>query len=351
MGKQPFETSISKYQTNLAIVDWLTVTCHGLTVDDVKDLLGMQHIPWDDHLKFMNGYPARLYFGGINILYGADDINLMSDVNKLRDDMGICINMSGTGCRTFETHGRNDWSYLFHTFFTFTNKIREKKGRRFSYNITRLDLAYDDHIGSFDLPLISDHIKERHYLSPSKYSQIEWSDNQDDDIQGLTVYVGSASSDIRFRFYDKAAERGFKDRHWVRLEMQLRDDRATKAAHELLCNDVGNVLRGICSHYLTFVEESNDSNKSRWPVSSWWSAFLDNVASIRLFESPGSEYNLAKSEYYLLRQYGQLMATFDAIYDAAYIINRVRSIYPVSDLDPKYKKLIEAAKLEVKDDS
>lgn len=351
MVKQPFDTSVSQYSNNIALVDWLTVVCYGLTTDDVIDLLGMSHIPWDDQLRFRNGYPARLYFGGINILYGADDPNLMPDPTKCRDDMGICIDMSGTGCRSFESHGRNDWNFLFHTFFTLTKKIREKKGRRYSFNITRLDLAYDDHTGVLDLHQIAFHVKDRLYISPSKYSDIQWSDNQDADIEGLCIYIGSGASDIRFRFYDKAAERGFKDRHWIRLEMQLRDDRATKAAHELLGTDVGVVLKGICKHYLTFVDDSTDSNKSRWPVTKWWSDFLDDVSSIRLFETPGYEYNLAKSEYYLLRQYGQLLVTFSSIYDDAYIIERAKSQYSLKDLDPKYRKLIDAAKLKGDDSS
>ncbi len=351
LEKQTFETSVSQYSKNIALVDWLTVVCYGLTVEEVTDLLGMSHIPWDDQLKFMNGYPARMYFGGINILYGADNPSLMPDPTKCRDDMGICINMSGSGCRSYETYGRGDWKFLFHTFFTLTKKVRVKKGRRYSFNITRLDLAYDDHTGTFDINRIASSIKERLYRSRSKYSEIQWSDNQDSDIQGLSVYVGSASSDILFRFYDKAAERGYNDRHWIRLEMQLRDDRATNAAAQLLSNDVGIVLKGICSHYINFVDEVADTNKSRWPVTKWWSDFLSQVDSIALFESPGTEYNLVKSEYYLCKQYGQLMVTLDHLYDFSYILDRVRSVYPLSDLDPKYKKIIESAKITSKGDS
>ena len=41
-----------------------------------------------------------------------------------------------------------------------------------------------------------------------------------------TVYFGSAKSEVRFRIYDKAQERGGLGYHWVRFEMQLRRERA-----------------------------------------------------------------------------------------------------------------------------
>ena len=44
---------------------------------------------------------------------------------------------------------------------------------------------------------------------------------------GISGQIGSPKSKILVRIYDKAAERGFTDgRHWVRVELQLRDKRA-----------------------------------------------------------------------------------------------------------------------------
>ena len=80
---------------NLILIDWLTATSHIDSVDGIKELLGLDKagITWETKEAYMNGYPMRQSFGGINILYGG------------REDMGVCHTMSGQGCRSFESYG------------------------------------------------------------------------------------------------------------------------------------------------------------------------------------------------------------------------------------------------------
>ncbi len=116
----------------------------------------------------------------------------------MRTDMGICLNLSGTGCRAFESYGHGDWFKLLSLYFTLRDHgVREKKGRFYSYNITRLDLAYDDHTGVLDIYRIEEDLKSRYYTAKAKFAESTWSDDQEKDIQGLSVYVGAKSSDIR----------------------------------------------------------------------------------------------------------------------------------------------------------
>lgn len=117
MEKQDISTS-SEITENLFLIDWLTVVYHGCTVEDVKKSIGMNSskIPWEDQVKFRNGYPCQCYWNGITISYGADDIEYVKDVTKVRTDMGVCLNFSGTGCRTFETYGHGDWFLLLSEF-------------------------------------------------------------------------------------------------------------------------------------------------------------------------------------------------------------------------------------------
>ena len=98
------------------------------------------------------------------------------------------------------------------------------------------------------------------------------------------MYFGSPTSDIRLRFYDKAAERHRDDvDHWVRAEVQLRDERAFKAIENIVdFKDVSVVVLGILNEYLRFVEPSEDTNKSRWETAAWWTAFLDRVDKVKL---------------------------------------------------------------------
>lgn len=345
---QVFESSLTMENCNIFLIDWLTVTCHGCTVDDIISLLGMsdKNIPWQDLEKYRNGYPRQRFWNGITISYGADDPDYVKDPTKVRTDMGICLNLSGTGCRSFETYGHGNWFSLLFTFFTLNFKthhcIKERKGKKYSYNITRLDLAFDDHSGILDIYRIKSDVESRYYTSKSKYSEITWSDDQNDDIQGLTVQVGSDKSDIKVRIYDKAAERSFKDRHWVRLEIQLRDVRATAAAADLIDHqNIGFTVSSILNQYLTFRVPSEDSNKSRWPIADYWSKMLLTMESIRLWRSTGEEYNFSSTEHWLIKQYGQAIRVLDIISDDGYLINRCRELYDIDDLSPKYKAVIK----------
>lgn len=334
---------------NLFLIDWLTFTAHGCTLDDVKQLIGLTSpdIPWTDINKFRNGYPCSVFWQGITISFGADDPNNYSDPTKVQLNMGICVNMSGSGCRTFESFSQRGWLKLFGMLFTLRDSgVREKNGKLFSYNITRLDIAYDDHIGILDIYRIRQDIEDRNYTSKSKYSEITWSDNQVTDIQGITCQVGSSKSLVLVRIYNKAAERGFKDRHWVRCEIQLRDERASAALSDVVSfGSLSCVASGILRNYLVFRVPSFDSNKSRWPVADYWDKLLGSMVSLSLWVSPGCEYNLSKSEYWLTKQYGPIITVLSQVHDIGYISSKCEELYPVDKLPPKYKSLLDSYEL------
>lgn len=344
MEKQGFKTWLAlPEESNIFLIDWLTFVAHGETVEYIKWLLGLDSpdIPWEVTEKFRNGYPLQCYWNGITISYGADDERYYKDPSKIRLDMGICVNLSGTGCRAFESYGHGNWLKLFSFLFRDVALIASEQHKFKKYNITRLDLAYDDHIGILDIYRIERDTRERNYVSKSKYSEITWSDNQDEDIQGLTVQVGSDKSDVKIRIYNKAAERGFKDKHWIRVEMQLRDDRAFSAVEQILREKhIGLISAGILRNYLTYREPSQDTNKSRWPLADYWDKLLLDIETVRLWKTPGEPYNISKTEYYLIKQYGQAIVALDQIRDDGYLIDTCKKIYPPEVLAPKYKRLI-----------
>ena len=47
-------------------------------------------------------------------------------------------------------------------------------------------------------------------------------------------------------------------------------------------NDLGYYAKAILSNYLNFIESSNDSDKSRWPISKFWNQFLGSVERLKL---------------------------------------------------------------------
>lgn len=327
-------------KNNVFLIDWLTVVFHNVSVSFVQSLLGLYgpDVPWETEYAFRNGYPCRTSYKHINILWGADDERFYksddkkSASEKVRSDMGICLDMSGQGCREFENIQGNDWLKFLHDICD----------RDFKTNITRLDLAYDDHTGILDLNRIACDVRDRYYTSPSKKSQIIWSDDQVNDVKGLTVYIGSKSSDVMVRIYDKAAEREFgSELHWVRVELQLRHDRSVAAAAEILKRQhIGMTAVGILRNYLTFREPvTSDENKSRWPVAPYWDKVLLDMERISLWISPGEPYNFSKTELHMIKQYGQALITFQEINGSVGpLLDACRRTYPA--ISKKYANVI-----------
>lgn len=147
--------------------------------------------------KGAHGYRDRKYFSCISVHYNG------------REDMGVWVEMSGQGCRTFESLSAKSWDDLFGWI-----AIQQLK-------ITRLDVAFDDHTGILDIDEVVEDTRRKHYVSRSDYWETVLSS------KGSTVQIGSPQSKVLVRIYDKAAERHCEPgTHWVRVEMQLRDDRA-----------------------------------------------------------------------------------------------------------------------------
>ena len=286
---------------NIFTVDWVTCSFSNTDVYSVISVLNLDQSKFSFEEKYCWGYPCTATFGNIRIFYTPDDREY-PNAHK-----GCCLNMSGQACREFETFSRSlDWPTLF-------SRLDLLDG-----NVTRLDLAYDDRTGVILLPRLAMDIADRNFIGHARRSERLYSDNIDDDIQGLTVYVGSKKSALFIRIYDKAAERGFhpSECHWVRVEIQMRDDRAMMAARSVATDpNIGNVFAGILSNYLRVLQPTCDSNKSRWPTAEYWQQILHDVASLRL-TTPGIEYNFRKAEVNFVKQYHQFLRTYKKIYGA-----------------------------------
>lgn len=257
---------------NKILIDWLTVTSKTLDVDDFKSLLGLTSAPWLS-TKGYYGYRSREYYESISIHY---------DGTK---DMGVCLEMSGQGCRAFETLGAGDFEIFF-------KKILEEEDLR----VTRLDIAFDDHTGLLD---INDIVSDTEDLKCVVTAFRSWCTTCSN--KGKSVDIGSKSSSVLIRIYDKAAERGFKDSdmHWVRVEMQLRDDRAFEFLR--LPMTIGERYFNVLCNYLCYVTPGADKNKSRWKLRPYWENFLQDAYAVSIYSKPGMEYNLGNVDNFVFR--------------------------------------------------
>lgn len=257
-----------------ACVDWVQVTFTKIhSVQQIYTILGLDESDFKDVSYSLYGYKSHKVCGNISILYDG------------RAGMGIHIQMTGQGCRQYETMGKKDWKEFIRTCF-------EYEGR-----FTRLDGAIDDLCyGSaepyFRLPTLYRKIKDGCAVSRFKKGKRVESFSLDDGRGlGETLYFGREQSDIQFRIYEKDLERIANGEEleenltcWIRTEMQCRRVRAEALALYILNNDsLGVVFAGVLKNYLDFkIKDPNESNRTRWKSSKFWLNFLGAVEPLQL---------------------------------------------------------------------
>lgn len=310
---------------NCFLFDWLTVSFEGLSFGDCISLLGMSHKTWEDQKTGSRlRYAHRLAYDGISIHYTED--------GDIKHQAGCCIEMSGQGCRDFETFGSGDWSGLF-------EEIQYLGG-----NITRLDIAYDDFRGLLPIDIIADCARLGQFTSRSKRLQIyyDWPEHGQPDRCALTVYHGSRESNFAVRFYDKRAERNAWEEveHWVRCEIQLRKGCAGGFVQQLQAvGNLGEVFCGVLNNYLEYQCKTSDSNKSRAIAAPWWQKFLLTAQVLRIHSRKDIEYNKQRMLAHIDRNHNPIKTAICTEGLEGFL----RSVYGHSEpLPDKYQHIVQA---------
>lgn len=283
---------------NTILIDWLSITTKDTEfVQGFKDLLGMPE-GWQT-LRGVRGYSSRDYRDSISIHHHAID----------RDDMGTWLEMSGSGCRAFETLSHGRYEDLFG--FVIDNPD--------TVNLTRLDVAFDDYTGILDISRLCDDTRQRKFRSKADFWEVIESSN------GQSLTVGSPQSKVLVRIYDKLAERLSKaqtpsDRdkikseipHWTRVELQLRDERAREFIKYLFNDDpltstdreltLGEAFSGVLRSYLMYgysVAARGHPEQQVWHTFDYWEKLLNNSGALKIYRKPGIDYNFGRMERYL----------------------------------------------------
>ena len=268
------------------LYDALSFTSKIHSTQDFIELLGLTGVVFQN-VNGGHGYKDRLYYEGISIHYNG------------REDMGIWCEMSGQGCRAFESFGNGNYDAIFELVLTEENDM----------NLTRLDVAFDDKDGLLDLDRICEDTHNHEYVSTFRNHEVIYG-----YPHGNSLYFGSKKSDFFIRFYDKAKERGFEDgRHWVRIELQLRRSYAVSFVKKQ--GSMQTKFLGALKNSVRFVSDNGtDSNKWRWDMKSYWAKFLAGVEAIKLFDRPGVDYNVANLERFVINQSGASIRAYVAIF-------------------------------------
>lgn len=313
---------------NLILIDWITFTTKAWSVDQIKSALCLSGQDWDIAEYGRYGYKSREVFNGVSLLYDGR----LNEAGE--DDMGVCCEISGQGCRTLETFGNVDWLVLLSFLLEESNEFK----------ITRLDLAFDDHTGILDKLRLKLDTDDGNYRSKFRSWEIRYG------RKGFSIYHGSKQSQVMIRIYDKAAERGMLDgTHWIRTELQLRDDNATGAAKAYVdLQDLGGVFGGILATYLVYCEESVDSNKSRWETADYWDELIQDAQRIHIAAKPGVDYNIFHLEAFLRDTAGGALATWVKIFGLDSLPDLLKN--RKGRLNPRHKIILEQyEKLKRKD--
>lgn len=291
----------------IACVDWLSITFFSkIKINDIFDVLNVESRYFNKKkINYHDYTDAYLSDFGISIYYCEDDIN----------EVGIFLDIKGQGCRYVEKHWSDGYSWV-----DFFNLIKILGFR----NITRLDVAIDDFEGHLDITKLYRLHKRGCMTSSAGIRTTDYWDrsNLEGKTIGETFYIGSNKSDVMFRLYDKLAERTGKKfivdndiTFWNRYEVQTRGERALNYFDIIASGgvDIGESLKGIMSHYMTFrVKSVTDTRRTRWKVQPFWTKFLNEIESLKLTKVH-PEINFYKTRDWLFKS---VASNLSVLYDA-----------------------------------
>ena len=303
--------------TNYIIYDYLTFTSKIHNEIAILDLLGLTDVKFET-LKGFYGYQDRLYYDGISIHFNG------------RSDMGICVEMSGHGCRAFETFGNGDYDLIFSEILDNYSLDPDKR----QMNITRVDVAFDDFTGVLDLGLLSSETMKQNFVSRFKDWQVITGN------KGAAVNHGSNKSNVYIRCYDKRLEQKVEEKveHWVRLELQIRKECAVgfikmnEAIEDKYFMTLNNYLRYIdCA--------DNQSNKSMCLTAPYWLKFIENQEARSIFFKPADNYSFQKLYSFVNKQLAGAINTYCDIVGVDQFLVDISNSMKGKKLNSKYQAL------------
>jgi hypothetical protein len=172
------------------------------------------------------------------------------------------------------------------------NRVRDWDGK-----FKRIDIAFDDFEGDLDIDEMYDNLALGDVVTRwRKAMRTNGVTLGKEEKTGDTVNIGARSSQAFLRIYDKKLEQQGKNvdlgdiTHWVRVELELKGDKADYFAKLLRESAFGydqpppgelcaNLLYGL----LDFKEHNaTETNKSRWETVGWWSRFVKTSSKLML---------------------------------------------------------------------
>lgn len=312
-----FSVSTKRYGENKSHVDVSEFSPQEV----VRNFLGMDPLLFQETGAPLPGYSCALSFNGIFVAYEPRE-------NDHFKNLGVCVSMSGNGCRTFEAMS----SYGPSPFESLVHLLADTPGS----NVSRLDIACDDRSGVLDMDVMIEKTRLNDINSRmTKRRVITGWDGLDKD--GSTIYIGSEKSAFRLRIYDKALEQGTKG-HWIRVEMVLRGDQSNSFVSQMVQGvPVGQLAAAVFNDKFSFIER-DDSNISRCSMCSWWADFVGSLATLHLVIRPEPGHAVMKIDRWVYDQVAPSLAVLAQTYGLGHVIEIAMTAY--DRLSSKQRALI-----------
>lgn len=284
------EETLSFLNNGLTVsIDWIAFTVMKLnTVQDVVNFLGYETCNFTQMPKGGMGYKSMIKLDGypVTILYDG------------KEDMGIHVSISGTAIpEVIKTYKKTlacdtPFGLGYEISLDSTVLIEFLSAIRKLGNLSRIDLAIDD-MGCkyFTMDDVESALMEHRILSKFRNWRNLCERTLSGEKSGHTIYLGSRTSDIFLRVYDKMLERtkqadgeiSMTSFSWVRWELELKNERACQVADMLIDKkELGRVCVGILNNYMRIIN-LDDNNRSRCSIDSKWIEFIDTMERLRLY--------------------------------------------------------------------
>jgi len=294
-------------------IDWLSFTIkEDMTKESIVASFGLDMADFQSGLNGRYGYKSMIR----HTLY---PVSILYDGNE---NMGINVEVTGSAVGYFIESYRNkhtdcptpfgDYAYSMDSFAnTVLSDLLQDILNMGS--ITRLDIAIDD-LGCnyYSLDELTDIFN--HGLYTSKFKK--WKLNLEKGKSGTTghsIYLGSRTSEIMFRIYDKRLEQNSKkgagtvSEPWVRWEMELHKSRANAVAMFLISgNDLASVSIGVLNNYLRLIDRDNVRDY-RCSNSEKWDSFISGIQKVKLCQ-PIPEKTLEEKKEWVTNQVAPTLA-------------------------------------------
>ncbi|OTO05113.1 replication initiation factor domain-containing protein [Enterococcus sp. 5B3_DIV0040] len=287
-------------------------------------------------LDFDSFYYADTRLFGYIEMYQKGMIRVMN--SKKGDERGCLIELSGQGCRHYESV-LDERSDSWKAFFT---RCKEYGGVP-----RRLDIAIDDLEEIFSLHELARKLNQNEFVSEFQtWRSQEEKSMLEDESGGLSIYLGSPQSLMHFCFYQKNYEIAKKEKIPLedveiknRYEIRMKNKKAERFLdHYLEARDFSSLVVGILANQLTVLEKPKTCEKDNqlWEP---WARLIQGVEKVPLTLKPEKP-NYNRKLVYLKTQAARSMKIVKIV-DEVLGLNRLGEILGTTELRERDEKIIE----------